>query len=103
MNQFALLYIDILIEIVDFGIIREHDKNTKYFSFLQPFNTVNLENWCLYELSKNFEKVRTHKDYAKISEENRSVLEARGSGLGNKDRGLLSDDHPTYRKSCIIL
>lgn len=72
------------------------------FYLFQPFNTVNLINWCLFELSKHTDKVRAHKDYGKLSEENRRAVEARGPLQGDKDKRPTHENH-SYRKNCVIL
>lgn len=69
---------------------------------VQPFNTVNLINWCLFELSKHTDKVRAHKDYGKLSEENRRAVEARGPLQGGRDKRPTHENH-SYRKNCVIL
>ncbi|XP_061178131.1 rho-related protein racA-like [Saccostrea echinata] len=70
---------------------------------VQPFHTVNLVNWCLFELSKNIDKARNSKEYSKLTEENRRVLEARGSSQGYKARGSLYDPHVADRNTCAII
>lgn len=72
------------------------------FYLFKPFNTVNLINWCLFELSKHTDKVRAHKDYGKLSEENRRAVEARGPLQKGRDKRPPHDNH-SHRKNCVIL